>query len=520
MQTPSIHHHSKARYLRNGFTIMETIVTILVIGVAASMVIPMLGQHASAVKLNKLEADAAAINRAVKIYKADGGRMTGIGGPQDVIEKLKRSRSAAEQRTQVGVTTGRQIDVRLNVKTRSGGTFPRAVWNSSMDQFEIKTDGSVGVEEFFLDDALAGAALAADTRTASALQYNGGRGWVWGTGDDPYVSDPPVTLLDGTQVNNPFDPSIPETTPGTATAGSATGTGTATSGGTGSGTSTAATPTALPAPTFSPGPGTYPFASYPSAVTLSNNGAPAGSSALMYRLNGGAWNTYSTPITVPPGSFLEARNVATNSTYTDSGTSGGSYFRLASGLTANTTATWLTPAGNSTLVYSLNNKPNTATLTHGSTVFDDGMGGTIDSGVENVLTYKRNNLANVAPNTTFTLGDLTLLNGTTFNDSEATAATLAVTLNFASPNVSTTVNINFGLINTDNSPDRLASADIVELRTPNAGTVITIDGVNYQLELSWVTLDPSAGVVSGNQFLIFEGGSAKAELRGRLVADR
>ena len=435
MPHSSIHHHSKARSHQNGFTIMETIATILVIGVLASMVIPMLGQHASGVKLNKLEADAAAINRAIKIYKADGGRMTGISGPQDVIEKLKRSRSAAEQRTQVGVTTGRLIDVRLNVRTKSGGTFPRAVWNSSRDQFEIKTDGSVGVEEFFLDDTLAGAALAADTRSTSALQYNGGRGWVWGTGDDPVANESNYDRRtpDGQQVNNPFDPTIPETTPGTATAGSATGTGTATSGGTGSGTSTAVTPSALPAPTFSPNPGTYPFASYPSAVTLSNNGAPGGSSALMYRLNGGAWNTYSTPITVPPGSYLEARNVATNSTYTDSGTSGGGYYRLASGFTANTTASWLTPAGNSTLVYTLNNKPNSATLTHGSTVFDDGMGGTIDSGVENVLTYQRNALANVAPNTTFTLGDLTLLNGTTFNDSEATSATLAVTLNFASP---------------------------------------------------------------------------------------
>ena len=520
MQTPSIHHKDNNQFLQSGFTIMETIVTLLVIGIVASMVIPMLGTHSATAKLNKLQADTAAINRAVKIYKADGGRMTGVSGPRDVIEKLKRSRSAAEQRTQVGVTTGRLIDVRLNVRAKSGGSFPRAVWNATTDQFEVKTDGSPGVEEFFLDDALAGAALSADTRSASALQYNGGRGWVWSTGADPNVSNPTVTVLDGYQVNNPFDPSIPETTPGTATSGSATGTGTATSGGTGSGTSTAATPTALPAPRFSPNPGTYPHASYPSTVTLSNNGAPSGGSALMYRLNGGPWNAYSSPIAVPPGSYLEARNVATNSTYTDSGTSGGSYFRLASGFTANTTAAWLTPTGNATLVHTLNNQPNSATLTHGSTVFDDGMGGTIDSGVENVLTYERNTLANVAPNTTFTLGDLTLLNGTTFNDSEATAATLQVTLNFANPNVTKSVNINFGLINTDNSPDRLASADIVELRTPNAGNVITIDGVNYRLELSWVTLDPSAGVVSGNQFLIFEGGSAKAELRGKLVADR
>jgi hypothetical protein len=121
---------------------------------------------------------------------------------------------------------------------------------------------------------------------------------------------------------------------------------------------------------------------------------------------------------------------------------------------------------------------------------------------------------------TFTLGDLTLLNGTTFNDSEATAATLQVTLNFANPNVTKLVNINFGFINTDNSPDRVASADIVQLFTPNAGNVITIDGVNYGLELSWVTLDPGAGVVSGNQFLVFEGSSAKAELQGKLVPDR
>ena len=98
--------------------------------------------------------------------------------------------------------------------------------------------------------------------------------------------------------------------------------------------------------------------------------------------------------------------------------------------------------------------------------------------------------------------------------------TLSVNLNLTDPAEVGIVHLDLGLISTDNSSDRLASADIVELRNPSTDFTINIDGVEYRLELSWVTLDPGAGVVQGNQFLVFEGASAAAQLRARFVSDQ
>jgi hypothetical protein len=81
------------------------------------------------------------------------------------------------------------------------------------------------------------------------------------------------------------------------------------------------------------------------------------------------------------------------------------------------------------------------------------------------------------------------------------------------------VHINLGLISTENTSDRLASADIVQLLNPSTDFTVTIDGVTYRLELSWATLDPGAGVVQGNQFLIYEGSTAQAQLRARFKSN-
>jgi hypothetical protein len=41
-----------------------------------------------------------------------------------------------------------------------------------------------------------------------------------------------------------------------------------------------------------------------------------------------------------------------------------------------------------------------------------------------------------------------------------------------------------------------------------------------RLELAWATLDPGAGVVQGDKFLIFEGATAKADVRDRFTSNR
>ena len=136
-----------------------------------------------------------------------------------------------------------------------------------------------------------------------------------------------------------------------------------------------------------------------------------------------------------------------------------------------------------------------------------------------MLAINRRPFDTIVPNTWFALGDLVMLNGTTFYQSEADGVTLSINLNVTDPAQAGVVHVDLGLISTENTSDRTASADIVELRNPSTDFTIVVDGVSYRLELGWATLDPGSGVAQGNQFLIYEGASANAELRARFVSN-
>ncbi|MDB6137904.1 MAG: hypothetical protein JWO94_976, partial [Verrucomicrobiaceae bacterium] len=194
-------------------------------------------------------------------------------------------------------------------------------------------------------------------------------------------------------------------------------------------------------------------------------------------------------------------------------------YRLVSDFAATETGSWTAPIGGTNLVSTTTPGDPTTSFAHGDTRLDLGNGQFIDAGVQNTLTFTKNDFTGVQPNTPFSLGTLVMLNGTTFNNSEATSVTLHLTLTFTNPPATKTVDIPLSLISTPNSNDRMASADIVQITSPSAGVAISIDGVNYTLNLSWASLDPGAGVVQGNQFLVFEGATATAQLQGTLTSD-
>ncbi len=221
------------------------------------------------------------------------------------------------------------------------------------------------------------------------------------------------------------------------------------------------------------------------------------------------------------GMEIEARNLATDTVlYKNSQTRKEKYFRLAGGFTGSGSGTWGNATGGANLVTSITNGSGSSTFKHGNTKLDLGNGEFLDAGVENVLEFTPTDFTDAPPNTWFELGNLNLLNGTTFYNSEAETVTLTLNIGLTDPVEAAVVHIDLGLISTDNSSDRLASADIVELRNPSTDFTLVIEGVTYRLELSWVTLDPGAGVVQGNQFLVFEGASAQAQLRARFVSDQ
>jgi len=217
---------------------------------------------------------------------------------------------------------------------------------------------------------------------------------------------------------------------------------------------------------------------------------------------------------------LQARNETTRpAEYATSSINSQTFYRLTSGFSGTGEANWGNAIGGTNLVTNIQNGTDSSTFKHGNTKLDLGNGEYLDAGVENELTFTPDHFDTITPNTWFDFGQLLMLNGTTFYDSEASGVTLSVNLSLTQPALNVTTHIELGLISTENTSDRLASADIVELDNPTTDVRVTIDGVSYTLELSWATLDPGAGVVQGNKFLVFEGATANAVLRARFTSN-
>lgn len=521
------------RGLSSAFSIMELVIVIALMGLIITVAVNITGDQPTAVKNSKLASDVATLNQMINIYVGDGGDLKNALTPKEVLEKLKSTRPTTEWKTHTGPASGRLIDVRLSARVtnqaeRSGQE--RARWNRQTSRFELITTGGSAVSEFYLDESLTAIEPGAITRTATTVTYNAGkgkdRGWVWGNTRPARGSSNSAARPDGDGNSVPFDPEAPAPMPpedGGGNGGENGGGGSGGNGGDGGGGTETPTKTQLPKPGITPGGGTYGYTAFPGQIMLTPNGAPAAGSALEYRVNNGPWSTYTgSPLSVGSADVLEARNRATDSAlYRDSALTKAEYYRLVPGFTGSNTATWGNAQGGTNLLTNVQNSAESSTFKHGNTKLDLGNGEFLDAGVENVLTFTPKPFEVAAPDTWFDLGNLVMLNGNTFYNSEAEGVTLSIDLKLTEPGQAAVVHVNLGLISTTNvDDDRMASADIVELRNPSSDFKFMVDGVEYQLELSWASLAPGAGVVQGNKFLVYETASASAVLRGRFVPSK
>lgn len=533
---PSAQAENRAPARRAGFSVMELVILIAIMGLLTMLALHMVGTQPVAVRNAKLTSDVATLNHMVSAYLADGGRRAELTNAQAVLDHLKRSRPQSEWKQHTGPVSGRLIDVRLRARMTAEPAKngqERARWNMQKMRFELTTAGGSAVSEFYLDEALATTDPGTEIRTAPVVRYNSAagknQGWVWGYSTPGSATSSAPGSNQGNGVSNPFDPNKEAPLPNPGNGGGGDGGNNGGGGGPGDGDDDDNGPPApaiiqLPRPAISPTGGTFSYAAFPGNIMLSPNGAPATGSRLEYRINNGAWTAYTgSPIQVGSADKLDARNAATDtSIYRTSNLATANYFRLTSGFTGSGSATWGNATGGSNLVTEVQNGSGggSSTFKHGNTKLDLGNGQFLDAGVENVLTFTPGSLESITPNTWFDLGDLNMLNGTTFYNSEADQVTLSINLNLTEPAHTGVVHINLGLISTENTDDRMASADIVELKNPNTDFKVTVDGVEYRLELSWATQDAGAGVAQGNQFLVYETATARASLRGRFVPNK
>lgn len=516
---------------RAGFSLLELIIMISILGVITAVTVSLVADDPGAARNAKLDSDVSTLNQMVSLYVADGGTLAGLTTPQQVIDKMKKIRPQTDWKKHTGIASGRLVDVRLKalMTTRpDSDNNPRVVWHRTKQRFEITKAAGSAASEFYLDETLADSDPGTDTtRSKPLVAFNtAAKGWVWSptaTNTQPSYLNPRPD--DPKASSGGFDPNESQpapTDPSPQDPGGDDGSGGNTGGG--NNNPTPPTLTKLPRPVITPTGGTFAFTAFPTSATISSNGADSSVSKLMYRVNGGGWSQYTgAPINLTPATTVQAMNVTTRpAEYADSNVITQTYYRLTSGFTGTGTGNWGNANGGTNLVTNIqnDNPDGTSTFKHGNTKLDLGNGEYLDAGVENVLTFTPENFDTIVPNQWFNFGSLVMLNGTTFYNSEATGATLSVNLTLTQPSINLTTHIDLGFTSTENTSDRLASADLVTLKNPTTDVNIVIDGVEYRLQLAWETLDPGAGVVQGNNFLIFEGATAVARLRARFTSNR
>jgi hypothetical protein len=507
---------------------VELILTITMVSILASIFVMQTGSQGTAVGEIKLEADVRQLNQMVNLYKADGGSVANLTRVTDVMEKLKNFRPENSLKSHTGPVSGRLLDARMAPVMGTGSPGKkRAVWNGAKQRFEIVAADREGAFRFELDPNRSNQIGQAENRPdGQVVRFDGAKGpsWIWGAptqqATSPYYN--PTELTGGGQ-DNPFNPNLAKPVEGSGGTGGTGGTGG--SGGTGGTDPVPPTaPTQLPSPLINQGGGTFHYHVFPTSVNIESNGAPAGDSVLMYRKNGGAWQNHTGgSINVAPGDVIEAKNTPAVGvlTVTESAVNRNEYYRLVAGFTGGVQSSVGNVSGGPNLDYSVDTStPNRITFTHGNPETDLGNGEIINTGEANSIQLTTQNFTSIQPGSWFSVGDVSLLNGEIFNDTAANSVVFALNFNVSDPAHTGTANIELQLINTANTSDRLASADIVKLSNPVTDLVVTIDGINYRLEVSWQNIDPTTGVVNGNEFLVFEGGTAQGRLRARFVSDR
>ena len=270
---------------RRGFSIIEVILIVVVLGTVASVGIGVYGSLKKESANEKIVQDVLALNKALNIYRTFGGSLDDITDPQTAINKLKTTATTEQQETVVGLSQS-MIDSRLEVVTSDSveDGYWWARYNSTSKQFEVvKTAPSSGdkiVTGFNLNEALAAESLTEEVRDQS-MKFAKNDTWVWDYREEEFVApEGPAKVPVATGPTTPTPPTNPPT----------------------SGT--------LAQPTFSVVPGSYALTAYDLPLTLVNPNV-VGSSQLFYALGAGDFQQYSGSFTVPAGTevFAYAKSV-------------------------------------------------------------------------------------------------------------------------------------------------------------------------------------------------------------------
>ena len=120
-------------------------------------------------------------------------------------------------------------------------------------------------------------------------------------------------------------------------------------------------------------------------------------------------------------------------------------------------------------------------------------------------------------NTFFDIGELTYYNGAIAGGTQADSVDLALSIDFTAPTgINQTFSYMLNLINTPNTGDPVASADIIEFGSLTASQIFNVGSSFYTLEVE-VGETTASGFSTQDTFSVLENESATATIRGRLT---
>ena len=519
-------NQNAAAVRQGGFSIVEAISAVALVAIIAAGAIITGSKVMEASKATKLESDVSTINSAVKIYLSSGGNLDGVSTPEDVLDALKTTRSATEARRFAGAPASSMIDRRVTTlmqdSDEAASGVARAYWDAGKKRFFIATSGLPGVKEFTLNENWAERSIPVEKREGSTMAFAGDSDstWIWESGNwvarrgdlGPTRVDTNPTITAETAT---VDPDPGDSDPG-GSDDEEDDEEEESGGGGDPDPDPPPPPPRLPMPYFNPPPGAYPASQFPLAVTIHGAAEPA-YGTLNFRVGTStSFSPYSTPVPVPAGEYLYAVNLTLDpEAYRDSYTRYGRYFSLVESFDGTLEGVWKDPSGGANLVAEITNGEDSSEFAHGDTQLDLG-GEILDAGVQNRLDFIPATVSGVAPGEQFELATLNMHNGTTFNDSEASAVTLEISVDLGPEAGAHVFSIPMAMENTENSDDREASADIVELLSTTTSVRPEINGVRYELRLSIAIVDDN-GVTEGSKFLIYEGATATGKILGTFV---
>jgi type II secretory pathway pseudopilin PulG len=266
------------------FSLVEMLMVVAVMSSIAAGAIFTLGSVNKAAESTKLQRDVQVVNSAIRAYRLNGGTFVAadLTSPANLLAKLKK-RATADSAKQLAGLRHSYADPRLTCEMQTEAEavdgVERAQFEADLNnpRFVIRKTGSPGIRRFVLDSNLAANDYGTEARRTT-MKLAAEDPWVWdyrdtGNSRDTPGSGPTVTAG-----------ATPEAPPDVTT-------------------------TALSPPTFSLASGTYALNTYPRTVTLTSSN-PAGSSRIVYNVDGGPLAAYSGAISIDPGQVIGGMCVA------------------------------------------------------------------------------------------------------------------------------------------------------------------------------------------------------------------